>query len=416
LSPDMPVNDRVLIKQISRIVSCLTRSNDIRSMMEEIHSVIAEMLYAENFYVVLVNDGGALHFPYFVDAKDDFSEETLNALSLDDIHASLTYFALTSTMDCNFNRKDIENLQAEGLVNVVGSIPEQWMSFPLVVDESSLGAFIIQSYRDPNEYSDNDVELLKGISHVVSSAITAFQSQEDLTYANMSLKAYQTKLEELIKIRTETIEQKKRDLEEEVSQRKELQGELENKVHQLQSQIAKNLELQRQLEHQATHDHLTGLANRHELNNVINRLAAKMQRAIRHVYLLFIDLDGFKAVNDTLGHDAGDLVLVEVSKRIQKMVRGYDLVARIGGDEFVVLIESVDENQFVNTIAERIVRELALPIMYEDQEANIGASIGIAESANAKQILHLITDADHAMYEAKRSGKGQVVWFSQEKS
>ena len=297
MPPDMHVNDRTLVKQISRIVSCLTKKTDIRSMMEEIHSVISEILYAENFYVVLSNDGGALHFPYFVDSKDDFSEETLNALSLEDIQSSLTYFALTSTMECNFTRKDIDNLQRENLINVVGTLPEQWMSFPLVVDEYSLGAFIIQSYRDPNEYSEHDVELLKGISHVVSSAITVFQSQEDLAYANMSLKAYQTKLETLIKVRTEIIEQKKKDLEEEVAQRKELQEELELKVSQLESQITKNQELQRQLEHQATHDHLTGLANRHELNNVINRLAAKMQRALRHVYLLFIDLDGFKAVN-----------------------------------------------------------------------------------------------------------------------
>ena len=96
------------------------------------------------------------------------------------------------------------------------------------------------------------------------------------------------------------------------------------------------------------------------------------------------------------------------------MVRGYDLVARIGGDEFVVLVESIEENQFVQIIGERIVKELSLPIDVDGEQAFIGASIGVAESDRADEVLTLVTHADHAMYEAKRAGKGQVIWYRPE--
>jgi len=412
----MQITERQIIKQVNKIVACLTKCKNTRELLEDIHSIIAEMIYAENFYVVLMSEQGDLHFPYFVDSVDTFSEQALNNLSLDDIHSSLTFFALTSNMECNFTKGDIEQMQEQQLVNVVGSLPEQWMSFPLICDEDYLGAFVIQSYRRNDEYDQDAIEILKAISHVVSSAMVAFRNQEELYYANTSLKSYQSKLEALIEIRTQTIESKKQKLETEVQQRIQLQEELETKVSELQQQIDKNVALQKQLEHQATHDQLTGLANRRELNIVLKRLSAKMVRCAYGCYLLFIDLDGFKHVNDTYSHDAGDLVLIEVSKRLKKMVRGYDLIARIGGDEFVVLLESLNDDDVVTEIAGRIIAELGKPIDIGESsaQAHIGASIGIAYCCTQNGADELIHNADKAMYHAKNAGKGQLAWFTEQ--
>lgn len=411
MSPEVRINDTHIIKQMGRIVACLNSSQNTHELVEQIHQVIKELLYADNFYVVLLNEDGALQFPYYVDSIDKFTEETLNSMSLEDIQSTMTFFALTSNVPCNFTSQDIEKLEKENIVKVLGTAPKQWLSFPLVMDETSLGAFIIQSYRNEQEYREREIELLLAISHVVSSAMSAYRSKEALSYANISLKAYQTKLEDLIRVRTEIIEQKKKSLEEEVHQRALLQETLEQKVAELEQQMKQNLELREQLQHQAHHDHLTGLANRHELNNVLNRMSAKMLRVPRFIYMLFIDLDGFKQVNDTLGHDAGDAVLVEVSKRLQKAVRGYDLIARIGGDEFVVLIESMEENRFVEHIAQRIIDDLQKPIdVGAEHTANIGASVGLACSLRQDQLGDLITRADQAMYQAKHQGKGRFTW------
>ena len=410
--PDMSISERQIIKQVNKIVTCLTKCKNSRQLLEEIHTIIGEMINAENFYVVLLNEDGALHFPYFIDSVDAFSEDSLNKLSIDDIQSSLTFFALTSNIACNFTKPEIEQLQNESIVNVVGSLPEQWMCFPLICDESYLGAFVIQSYRRQDEYDQDAIELLKAISHVVSSAMVAFNIQEELYYANTSLKAYQEKLEALIELRTQTIESKKKKLEQEIKQRKELQQELENKVFELQQQIKKNEELSDQMEHQATHDHLTGLANRLELSNVLIRLGAKMRRSPYSCHLMFIDLDDFKLVNDTLGHDAGDLVLVEVSERLKRLVRGYDLIARIGGDEFVILLENISSDEVVAEIGHRIINTLGQPIDVADERAQIGASIGVAYSCTEQDTKNLVVNADQAMYEAKHLGKGGLVWYS----
>ncbi|MDC2890420.1 GAF domain-containing protein [Psychrosphaera algicola] len=114
---------------------------------------------------------------------------------------------------CNYSKEMIEHLQAESLVKVESKIPEQWLSFPLVADEHSLGAIILQTYDPDITYSDHDIELLVMISHVISNSLNVFSYQEQLFYANKSLKAYQSNLENLIEIKTETLEQKTLNLE-----------------------------------------------------------------------------------------------------------------------------------------------------------------------------------------------------------
>ncbi len=159
----------------------------------------------------------------------------------------------------------------------------------------------------------------------------------------------------------------------------------------------------------ALYDPLTSLPNRNSLND---RLAAALTRASRSndlVALLFMDLDGFKRVNDDFGHAAGDEVLREVARRLQLAVRATDVVARFGGDEFVVLLDTEVRDDTPELICQRIFTLLQNPCVFKQGQAQIGVSIGIAQHPPLpNQAEELLKRADAAMFEAKRAGKGCV--------
>lgn len=174
----------------------------------------------------------------------------------------------------------------------------------------------------------------------------------------------------------------------------------------LHRRIKKMDHAQRALKSQAYSDHLTGLANR---NLLTDRYGRAMQRALRNktqFALLMIDLNKFKAINDTFGHAAGDQVLVEVSRRLLANVRATDTVARYGGDEFVLLIESFGERRELTRIAMKLVDALTEPVTLETGvQVGIGASVGYAlYPDDGAHLDNLLEVADHAMYECKTSG------------
>jgi diguanylate cyclase (GGDEF)-like protein len=170
--------------------------------------------------------------------------------------------------------------------------------------------------------------------------------------------------------------------------------------------------LEDQLAHQATHDDLTGLANRASLVAELDRAAARSERSGQGFGLLFIDLDRFKAVNDTLGHRVGDVVLQRVAERLVQATRDTDLVARNGGDEFVVLAEDAGDVTVVARMAERIQDALSVPVAIEDDAIPVSASIGVAWiEPGDPHTLDQLRDADVAMYHAKSAGPGQIRVF-----
>ncbi|MGI4895478.1 MAG: diguanylate cyclase domain-containing protein [Janthinobacterium lividum] len=172
----------------------------------------------------------------------------------------------------------------------------------------------------------------------------------------------------------------------------------------------RNVQSRDALRTQARTDPLTGLANRVAFHDALEREVAQAWggEGIESTALLFIDLDGFKAVNDSLGHAAGDTLLRTVAKRMQEVVREDDLCARLGGDEFAVLLPGIGKEDATG-IAHRIVEFLGEPIMLSGVTAQIGASIGVAFSVSAAGGDALIRQADSAMYSAKAAGKGCVV-------
>jgi diguanylate cyclase (GGDEF)-like protein len=179
-----------------------------------------------------------------------------------------------------------------------------------------------------------------------------------------------------------------------------LLDELETTVSALRDSEAK-------LSHQALHDPLTGLANR---TLFLDRLRAALPGATEpRVAVLFVDLDGFKVVNDSLGHDVGDALLVQTAQRISGALRESDTAARLGGDEFVIICQDDAPVSAAVEIAQRLISALEVPFTFTDRDASMTASIGIA--AHQGPAEDLLRDADAAMYSAKAAGKAHYEIF-----
>ncbi len=169
--------------------------------------------------------------------------------------------------------------------------------------------------------------------------------------------------------------------------------------------------LERQLSHRAFHDELTGLANRALFLDRMDHALRVTRSEADPVVVLFVDLDDFKSVNDSLGHASGDLVLQAVANRIRRAAGTGDTAARLGGDEFALLLEDRGGIDRAISVAEALLAELADPIQVGDVEVAVLASVGVAVAAPGMSTSSLLRDADVAMYEAKRAGKGQIRIF-----
>ncbi len=170
--------------------------------------------------------------------------------------------------------------------------------------------------------------------------------------------------------------------------------------------VTKRREYEDKIKHLAHHDMLTGLPNRSLCND---RLEETLGRSKRNGYifaLMFIDLDDFKPINDTYGHDAGDYVLKGTAERLNATLRASDAIARVGGDEFVVILDNICDRKAAGRVAGLIVDLLRTPIMFKGQELRIGASIGISVfPEDGEDVAQLTKCADDAMYQAKESGR-----------
>lgn len=164
--------------------------------------------------------------------------------------------------------------------------------------------------------------------------------------------------------------------------------------------------LKKELEKKAAHDSLTGLPNRRLFQDRIERIVARSKRDESRFALMFLDLDGFKDINDKYGHETGDKVLIKVSEILLKNIREEDTIARIGGDEFIILLNCIPDKKHPSLIAERVLESFNTIIEIEDKKCKIGISIGISIYPDDSQnINNLITLADNAMYTVKAENK-----------
>ena len=176
--------------------------------------------------------------------------------------------------------------------------------------------------------------------------------------------------------------------------------------------VTERTALEKRLEHQALHDPLTGLPNRALFLDRLGHALARSERSGKSSAVLFLDLDNFKYVNDSLGHEAGDKLLVEVGRRLPRCLRAGDTAARLGGDEFVVLLEEIADEAEAQTVALRVAEGLEAPFLVARQEVFVTASLGLAVGVPRQdEPEDLLRSADIAMYAAKREGKNKHVVF-----
>lgn len=195
-----------------------------------------------------------------------------------------------------------------------------------------------------------------------------------------------------------------------------LLGRLSWKLRKAQAKVLEErLEHARRAEYLAFHDNLTGLPNRAYFSRLLTKGMQHARRYDKHLTLLFLDLDRFKAINDSLGHDAGDELLQEVSRRLGSAVRESDTVARLGGDEFVILLPEITHPSQITQVADKILTAVSQPFTLVGQEFRITVSIGIARyPADGEDEQTLMKHADVAMYHAKEEGKNNAQFYSEQ--
>ncbi len=182
----------------------------------------------------------------------------------------------------------------------------------------------------------------------------------------------------------------------------------------VQNDISERKRFESELAYNASHDVLTGLPNRSLLEDRLLQGCQIARRYTRELAVMLIDLDGFKPINDTLGHAIGDRILVEVAQRMAAQIRPGDTLARLGGDEFVVVLPDLAHGEDALLVAERLIHSIARPYQFNELELHVTASIGITVSnGEIEQPVKLIQEADLAMYQAKQHGRNNYQWYTE---
>ncbi|GAC21905.1 bifunctional diguanylate cyclase/phosphodiesterase [Paraglaciecola arctica] len=351
-----------------------------------IHDILSHLIGAPNCYVATINNKTqtqTLDFPYYKDQFEPHIEPRNMGLGL-------TEYIIRNGNAELIDSSNAKRLYEAGELNeeVANSIyrnSHSWLGAPLVVDGIISGVIVVQSYKNSKQYTLKDLEFLRFVSHHIAVALTRKQASD-------AMQAYNQRLAEEVKLRTQ---------------------ELNSTNKFLQKQIEERKLAQLQLEYDTQHDSLTGLANRVLFNSRLElAIASKQRYNANNFAVIFIDLDRFKQINDTLGHLAGDAFLKEVASRINSCIRGHDLLARLGGDEFVVLFDNFETATDIEEISARIIESIAKPFKIENKEMYSGASIGITYLENAYvKADEVLRDADAAMYQAKAMGRGRYIIF-----
>jgi len=183
---------------------------------------------------------------------------------------------------------------------------------------------------------------------------------------------------------------------------------------QLNQELTERTQLQNQLRYEAYHDHLTGLPNRYLLMERLNQIIQSRENSQKSELpwaVLFLDLNGFKYVNDKFGHEAGDQLLINVALRLKNCLREEEMIARFGGDEFVILLEELPTKQSAIEVASRIQVALKAPIVFNNLKLQIGTSIGIVyDEGQYSSSDPILRDADIAMYQSRNQGVDYIIF------
>lgn len=372
-----------LQKALFQISELAADGADTTEFYTAIQGVLGGLMDSENCYIALVNeDRSLLAFPFY---RDQYSVPAFTR----PMARGLTEYVIRRGETTLLDRQKVDALAAQGEVvpadfNSVTTThrPTSWLGAPLSLGGDVIGVVVVQSYNEDYVYGEREKTILHFVSQHIAVAIQRRLSADQQ-------RQHQQELERRIAESTQELRDANESLRREVEQRKKAE---------------------QRLYFEANHDALTGLANRQNFLQQLTLELAKRKRKPNGLALLFMDLDSFKEINDTHGHHVGDELLIEVSRRLQTVVRDHDLVARLGGDEFVVLLNVMEERAHAEDVAQRIINVLTESVRVAGLELTTGASIGIAHwQARYDTPEEMMKDADAAMYQAKGCGRGCFV-------
>ena len=353
------------ISVISRIGREITNSLDMETIMHKVSENVKNLMPADYFGIALYDrDTKEIDFRYYVEGHKRIPDKVISL----DSGESLAARCIKNNRDIFINnaKKEVQEILPDGKVMLlldVKTMPESIIYIPLRVKDCIIGVMTVQAVL-PCSYTEKHLEILKTLASYISIALDNSKIHEELNKMNRLLK----------------------------DEKNELEAAYE-KISLL-----------------ANHDNLTGLPNRKLLYELLIKCIQKAKRAKGKIGLLFIDLDGFKRVNDSLGHEAGDSVLREIGNDLKDVLRLSDIVARIGGDEFIVVIPDLNDNSAAEKIADKIISKLSSRLY---MSFHVGASIGISiYPDDDTEIKGLIEKADIAMYYVKGKEKNSFYYYN----
>lgn len=357
------------------IAQLATADIDEGKFYQSVHSVVGELLPAENFFIALISaDLHALEFPYYVDSG------SLRIVSRE-LGRGLSEYVMRIGRPLLGGAAQIDDLARRGEIDLqrIGRPAVCWLGVPLRVDDQVIGLVVVQSYTEKVTYAAPDQELLSFAALQIANSIHRRRSAVSLQ------RAYG-----------------------------ELEQRVEERTRELREQIMQRERVQSQLKHQVMHDPLTGLANRRFLRERLERVLKLLREPGRRCALLYLDIDRFKVVNDSLGHPAGDALLREVARRLLDCVRHPDMVARLSGDEFAILLEELETPGAAQIVAQRVLDTVGMTLQVAGRELRPSVSIGIAIGDSTYAAAdEIVRDADRALYRAKELGRNRFELFDE---
>lgn len=349
-----------------RIAELTNTSLSMDAFFAGLHRLLAELIDAGNCQVALYDqERDELSFPYCADLfQAELAPRAPGGGPVEQVLHSGRPLLLTDPR--SWPHVDADALEA---------LPCSWLGVPLYSGHQLRGVLSVQSFRPETRYSWREQEILEFVANHIGSALARVQALDDLQ------RAY-TDLEQRVRERTSQLDA-----------------------------------VNAQLQHDSLHDPLTKLPNRNYFGRVLKRNWDAFQLdPVQRFAVLFIDLDRFKLVNDSLGHLAGDLLLIEAAQRVQGTLRFADFLARLGGDEFAVLLSCVDTMDECEDLARQLVAAFERPIVLSGREVFTTVSVGVvlADKSHYSRAEDMLRDADHAMYRSKQRGRHGYTLFNQE--
>lgn len=353
-----------------QIAELSSQPGDMEALFQSLHGIVGDLLFAKNFYIALFDDTTAeVTFPYYVDERQVTRPSSRRG------QRGYTEYVIRQRRPRLIDRDEALRLESLGEIDIINESTRSysWLGIPLFEGDVVRGVLAVQSYTAEVSYSQRDQELLTFVSRHIDTALSRRSAAEAIHAANLKLEA-----------------------------------RVQDRTRELDHANAK-------LQHENSHDALTGLPNRSYLQQRLDVAWAQFGSDGRALAVMFIDLDRFKMVNDSLGHHFGDLLLIQAAHRLRSCLRDSDLLARLGGDEFAVLAPEAPLDAVVN-IAERILAAFDLPFFINGHEVFSSCSIGIvsADSQFHYEPADLLRDADMAMYRVKSAGRDSYAVFNQE--